>query len=924
MAFSLSELLNPVPLAGAASSNVNTTDMDATDPSANFFAPELFQQDDDATMAENTLLPVSQDVEMTMVDDTMMDTGIPNGDSVVDPGLVKEEMVDSGYPPLEDETLPAGDISVMDMGEGSLLGDNSSLRGSPEQSAKKPKHSGKSRKSVDANAASKSTIHSSKNEGQHTDRRYLCYLCNKLFTRRRSVRDHISKIHNTKTWEPVRSLEVIVEPLSGEPIEPLEEIIARGPPPPPPKQSKAQRAEKAAKHDEDEENEDEPQEEHQVEEEDRTEDLETKPVSEPRAAQVSTPQPSHPVATLKKEPSIAGSRASSTEPFATPAPVAGKKRPAPDDSAKSSAAAKKKGTAKFKGSTAPNKRSKLSSESEQSPPARSAYRSPSATPASTHLKPIPSKLKKQTSAASVKSSPTPASSRAASIEARSRSSSVADTPTSSNDDGEVFCICRKGDNHTWMIACDGGCEEWFHGNCVNIRERDGDLIDKYICPTCNKPGLQTTWKRMCRRKDCRKPARVMQDPPSKYCSDACGRMFFVELVQRGDPDVQITKDGQYIVEAEKPKKLRKKHNKKSLEGGRSKAPPKPLNNNVNGDVGTPNINDESRLATPAYSEEEQKTDYETDSSLDDDMLPNRGSALRAGEVKALLEKCKDIEEWRGLGRKPDTPPRDSPRDVVGEMSMSNNADDGGDTEPKPNPVSVAVPLELIFDELETAKMASIEEEKRSLHEHNDILSARELVLDLIKTRSTSITDEVKKAHPKMKDICGFDPRMAWSDEQFHHWYTKRGGKELLQDGMKAKIGPPEDGDAGTLVTGVNGVGDHGHEAEGDGRDGGAGAGDADGEGGGDGDGDGDAEEESMPKKGGVCIKNRCPRHRNWAKGQLAELRFEQDLVRRQLARCEAQQRKIRERATVRAWERRGASTTSNGGGGVSTALLPTT
>lgn len=846
--------------------------MDATDPSANFFAPELFQQDDDAPMAQDALLPVSQDVEMTMVDDTMMDTAMPNGDSVVDPGLVKEEVVDSGYPPLEDENLPAGDISVMVMGEGSLLGDSSSLRGSPEQSAKKPKHSGKSRKS-DANAAPKSSIHSSKNEGQHTDRRYLCYLCNKLFTRRRSVRDHISKIHNTKTWEPVRSLEIIVEPLSGEPIEPLEDIIARGPPPPPPRPSKAQRAEKAAKHDGDEENEDEPQEEHQVEEEDRTDDLENKSTFESRPTQVSTPQPSHPVATLKKEPSIAGSRASSTEPFATPAPVAGKKRPAPDDSAKSSAAAKKKGTAKIKGSTAPNKRSKLS-ESEQSPPARSAYRSPSATPASTHLKPIPSKLKKQTSAASVKSSPTPASSRAASIEARSRSSSVADTPTSSNDDGEVFCICRKGDNHTWMIACDGGCEEWFHGNCVNIRERDGELIDKYICPTCVKPGLQTTWKRMCRRKDCRKPARVMQDPPSKYCSDACGRMFFVELVQRGDPDVQISKDGQYIVEAEKPKKLRKKHKKFE---GRSKAP-KPLNN-VNGDVGTP-INDESRLATPAYSEEE-KTDYETDSSLDDDMLPNRGSALRAGEVKALLEKCKDIEEWRGLGRKPDTPPRDV-------VDLSN-----ADSESKP------VPLE--FDELETAKMASIEEEKRNLHEHNDILSARELVLDLVKARSTSITDEVKKAHPKMKDVCGFDPRMAWSDEEFHNWYTKRGGKELLEAGMKAKIGPPEDAETNV----VNGVGDHErehHQTEGDTNT--------------DTNADADAEE-SMPKKGGVCVKNRCPRHRNWAKGQLAELRFEQDLVRRQLARCEAQQRKIRERATVRAWESRA---THGGGGGGSTVL----
>lgn len=49
---------------------------------------------------------------------------------------------------------------------------------------------------------------------------------------------------------------------------------------------------------------------------------------------------------------------------------------------------------------------------------------------------------------------------------------------------EVFCICRKPDNHTWMIACDGGCEDWFHGKCVNMKEDDGDLVDKYICTWC--------------------------------------------------------------------------------------------------------------------------------------------------------------------------------------------------------------------------------------------------------------------------------------------------------------------------------------------------------------------------------------------------------------------------------------------------------
>lgn len=58
-------------------------------------------------------------------------------------------------------------------------------------------------------------------------------------------------------------------------------------------------------------------------------------------------------------------------------------------------------------------------------------------------------------------------------------------PTAANgeaeDENEIFCICRRPDNHTWMIGCDGGCEDWFHGKCVDIDRRDADLIDKYIC-----------------------------------------------------------------------------------------------------------------------------------------------------------------------------------------------------------------------------------------------------------------------------------------------------------------------------------------------------------------------------------------------------------------------------------------------------------
>ena len=95
----------------------------------------------------------------------------------------------------------------------------------------------------------------------------------------------------------------------------------------------------------------------------------------------------------------------------------------------------------------------------------------SGTPASSRASktPVP-RNRKQGSATPMQSSPAPMSK---------------DIDTNEDedvdDDSELFCICRKPDDHTWMIGCDGGCEDWFHGRCVNMNERDGNLIDKYIC-----------------------------------------------------------------------------------------------------------------------------------------------------------------------------------------------------------------------------------------------------------------------------------------------------------------------------------------------------------------------------------------------------------------------------------------------------------
>lgn len=150
----------------------------------------------------------------------------------------------------------------------------------------------------------------------------------------------------------------------------------------------------------------------------------------------------------KTEPSNLGLDAS-----AASTPIPSKK------AAASKSKVEKKGTASaVKG---PAKRRKIDPDSATGTP--SAHRS--GTPASSRASKTPAPRNRK------RNSVTPA-----------RSSSIAVVnETEDDEDAEVFCICRKPDDHTWMIACDGPCEDWFHGKCVNMNEKDGNLIDKYIC-----------------------------------------------------------------------------------------------------------------------------------------------------------------------------------------------------------------------------------------------------------------------------------------------------------------------------------------------------------------------------------------------------------------------------------------------------------
>lgn len=172
----------------------------------------------------------------------------------------------------------------------------------------------------------------------------------------------------------------------------------------------------------------------------------------------------------KYQPSQSASKASTRSPSANPKTPQSRNRPAPKPKSA------KKGTASAVQHGA--KRLKIDGSSDGTP--------------------------------SVQRSGTPASSRASKTPAPKNCNQQSITPDRSSspidpeeEDGEededasLFCVCRKPDDHTVMIACDGPCQDWFHGRCVGIDEKDGNLIDKYICKFTHLLARSTTARITC-------------------------------------------------------------------------------------------------------------------------------------------------------------------------------------------------------------------------------------------------------------------------------------------------------------------------------------------------------------------------------------------------------------------------------------------
>lgn len=661
-----------------------------------------------------------------------------------------------------------------------------------------------------------------------SDKRFLCYICIKLFTRRRSVRDHIKKIHNDNNFDMARAIEVTVDPETGESVIPLAELVRTLPPP-----------------------------------------------SAGQQAQISAPHPA--------------SRASSVETntFSTPAPIARRKRSAPDMAAAQATALKKKGTAKPKPVNTSVK--KANPEIDISTEIAAAFRSPSGTPVSSRASKPPASTKpRKQPTMSLTSSPAPSDRISVALatdneadEEVEQAHGAAEGPdeNGAGDDGEVFCICRKGDNHTWMIACDGGCEDWFHGKCVDIEERDGDLIDKYICPSCEDKGRgQTTWKRMCRRKECRKPARVLAAPPSKYCSDECNKRFWVGMVRRSDPSAVVSEDGLMVTGSkvhhrsqEKKKRKRKRvredeeyhdTNKDGesdyLEGGVKRSP----------------VRKKSISSIMVRRHKDDYVDEDGLSSDDEPPLSTRGGALSVGDIKMMLNQAKTVDEIRRLGQKPPTPPYTSDAEAEEvDTGMANGVDAGGRQEQNSFP----------YNHEEQAQLERLSAKKRRLRDQLQLVRDQEKLLAMVKSRSAAVIEGM--GVPKAKNVCGFDARLSWSSAEFGDWRNTPAGRMALQ---KGEIGDP-DASLGSVEEErhddgmVDAAENEPDEEEYDGGD--------------------DARRDDDIRRGslqrGICIRSKCPRHRDWRRLLASEHKFEEEGIRKQLAKLETEGREVRERAAMR-------------------------
>ncbi|KAJ5130529.1 uncharacterized protein N7515_006568 [Penicillium bovifimosum] len=171
---------------------------------------------------------------------------------------------------------------------------------------------------------------------------------------------------------------------------------------------------------------------------------------------------------------------------------------------------------------------------------------------------------------------------------------------------------------------------------------------------------------------------------------------------------------------------------------------------------------------------------------------------------------------------------------------------------------------------EIAKIEKLRAQREDLLHRKEMLAARTKFVSLLKPRAKGLVEKLKQHEPKggWKDICGFDSRLSWSDEEFDEWRLSEAGMKALAEGTAEALAlssaSNNDADGDSMMTG-------------------------------------DSDDDITFWTRGVCTKKRCERHKQWVKVQQQDILFEEETTEQDLAKCEEEARAVVERSVMRRW-----------------------
>ena len=237
-------------------------------------------------------------------------------------------------------------------------------------------------------------------------------------------------------------------------------------------------------------------------------------------------------------------------------------------------------------------------------------------------------------------------------------------------------------------------------------------------------------------------------------------------------------------------------------------------------------------------------------SAENDKAHLRGGILQAGELKALTSGVGDVEEFRTLGNTIFSPK------IAGNVTSQSSV-------PVPGEETTAYTPE------EESQLEKVSAKKATVNHKLEVLKNKDKFLNLVRARVKGVVEELKAKDKGIKDVCGFDSRISWSDEEFDTWRMSIEGKEALESGvLNAPAGDGDirlDADGDARMTN----GDVGH----------------------------------LDQVGrGACLRKRCERHKKWFQLHNQEVAFERDECRQQMNKLDKEEKGIKQRAMLRILE----------------------